>query len=273
MNDHELEQWIKEIAPDAGDSRAAAKRVRAKLPKRRGRVLHLIPAYAAAAAVVVLTVLVVAWPREQRTNPDSTVAPRPEVITTQDAPAFQARVRRSDAQGWVLDAGASDGVRVGDQFRTSDGVLTVRRVAVFESYVEGAKTRVGATVWMDTLTPAIERSQNYSEFGGDPGGFYVFGAVIEPAPVATARALGISNGQALHVVETLGTLWSKDGVEPTLASRLGLTTGDIIVSVNGVNVKTLADFAQALDWTGRVTSPNVRVIRNQRQVTLGAESK
>jgi membrane-associated protease RseP (regulator of RpoE activity) len=106
--------------------------------------------------------------------------------------------------------------------------------------------------------------------GGDPAGFFSFGAVLDALPVVEARMLGIADGRALRVAETIpAVLRDFDAApEPTLAARLGLRAGDVLVSVNGYLVADLHQLTNALEWSRRSGEIQATVIRGSRTLEL-----
>jgi len=267
---------LRKHAPPRVDSTAAAQRVMARVNATRpaGRLVALrwLAAAASVAAVVVIAV-VLTQPRE--TLPaDEPVADKPASLPTATEnrrdhawPEIVAFVRRDG----VIDAGLKDGLRVGDTLEGPGGAeARVTAVGVFEARIAAAApfsrgTRLIARV----TTEAQKRAARYAEFGGDPGAFFEFGVLVSALSLAEARLLGISDGHALRVEESLGSILRGEGQpQPTLASRLDLRAGDVILEVNGATVRTANDFAQALGWSLDPQRLSIRILRNGKQLDL-----
>ena len=79
-----------------------------------------------------------------------------------------------------------------------------------------------------------------------------------------------ADGAALRVDETIPALLKDAGGAPqsTIAAQLDLRTGDVIVEVNGTNVRNENEFAKALGWSLDPRMLSIRVLRNGKQVDL-----
>jgi hypothetical protein len=187
-------------------------------------------------------------------------------------PEIVAIVRGGDDDGQWIDAGLKDGLRVGDTLEGPGGASArVTAVGVFEARISAASTfSRGTELRARITTEAQKRAAKYAEFGGDPGALLEFGVLVSAMPLAEARMLGISDGGALRVDEVIGATIKdpRTAPQPTLASRLDLRAGDVIIEANGLSVRTVNDFANALGWSLEPTRLTIRVLRNGKQLDL-----
>ena len=288
----ELIALLAKHAPPQPDSRAGAQAVMARLraaetPAPRGRLFTmrwLVPLVGAAAAVAIAFVVLSTPPNQTTPNTPPLVSdkddPAPDtdrraVVIRHDRawPEIVGTVRNENAEGVTIDAGLKDGLRVGD---TLDGPQNTRvrviAVGVFESRVSvsGGTLVPGTELRARVTTDAQKRAAQFADFGGDPGAFYQFGALVSALPLSEARMLGISDGAALRVDETIPALLKDAGGAPqsTIAAQLDLRTGDVIVEVNGTNVRNENEFAKALGWSLDPRMLSIRVLRNGKQTDL-----
>lgn len=279
----ELVALLQKYAPPAVDSRKGAQAVMARLggvrPRARLHLLIRLAPVTAAAALVAVALLIFTPPPEQPETPAPVAkhddAPAPthtDIRRERGYPEIVATVRGSSGDGLLIDAGAKDGLRVGDELSAAGGVKArVTAVGIFEARIsaDGPLSR-GAEVRARAATEAQQRAAGFAEFGGDPGAFLEFGALVSAMPLADARMLGISDGAALRVDETLPALLRdpQSAPAPTLAAQLDLRAGDVIIEVNGSHVRTLNDFGQALGWSRDPRLLTVRILRNGKQLDL-----
>ena len=226
----ELIALLQKHAPPAPDSRRGAEAVlqRLRTPQTapRGNLLFLRwagPLVGAAAVVAIAFVVLNSSPNSDHTNAPPTVAeketPAPavsQVVIRHDRswPEIEAVVRGQSADGLLIDAGLKDGLRVGDVLQGPRGVQArVSAVGVFEARVSvtGGKALPGTEFRARVTSDAQKRAASFSDFGGDPGAFFEFGAVVSAMPLGEARMLGISDGAALRVDETIPALMKDAG--------------------------------------------------------------
>lgn len=268
---------LRKHAPPAPDVARARMAVLSRLPD--GRVIALRwagSAVAAAAAVMIAVVLL--------QSPPEVVPHAPPAPSAPDAPMAASRgtalsrlavvVRGPSADGWRIDAGLKDGLRVGDTLQGGSGTYRVSAVGIFDARITGEKVLArGERLSREIDTPALRRAEAFEALGGDPGAFFDLGAVFDAAPTHDARALGFADGRALVVAEVIRQVLRNFDAAPqaTLASKLGLRAGDVIVSVNGFSVADLNQLATALQWTRRSSTLQATVIREGRTIELSAE--
>lgn len=262
---------LRRHAPPAPDVERNRDAVMARLPGGRVRYIHWMGAAAAAAASVSIALLLLQ-------DPSAPPAATPGDNTTVTTPAarghvpaqLEAVVRGASADGWRIDAGLKDGLRVGDRLIGPRGEYQVVAVGIFDARVKGEGLTSGDRLGTQRATAPMLRAAKLATFGGDPGGFYDFGAVFESLPVTQARNLGLGNGRGLRVAETIPSLLRDfDGApEPTLASRLGLLRGDVIVRANDHPAQDLNQLANALQSSRRSGMLRATVIRNGRTLEL-----
>jgi hypothetical protein len=181
-------------------------------------------------------------------------------------------MRAIDGELLTLDTGLLRGLRVGDELRAGQTVARVSAVGIFsaQARLEKGKAARGDRL-VTPLTEAIRREQRFEFIGGDPGALYDFGAVIEALPPQEARVRGISNGRALVVVESIAAILRAQGVETSLAGNLGLQTGDVILSCNGLPVEDIAQFVNALEMSRRGGTLKIEVLRGTKEVELASK--
>jgi membrane-associated protease RseP (regulator of RpoE activity) len=263
---------LRRHAPPPPDVEHGRDAVLGRLPQGRVRYLNWAgAAVGAAAAVLIGFVLLSQEPPTNTTpapTPDLAVAPGPR---SSAEPQLVAVVRGASADGWRVDAGLKDGLRVGDRLHGEHGEYTVAAAGIFDARVKGdAEPAKGERLTRALDNAALRRASTLASVGGDPGGFFDFGAVFEVMPVAEARSTGIADGRALRVVETIaGVLRDFDSApQSTLASKLGLREGDLMVQVNGYEVPDLNKLAAALEWSRKSRVVQATVIRNGRTIEL-----
>ncbi len=263
---------LRRHAPPPPDVEHGRDAVLARLPQGRVRYLNWAGAAVGAAAAVLIAFVLLSQDPPTNTPP----APTPDFATnpgprSNAEPQLVAVVRGASADGWRVDAGLKDGLRAGDRLLGERGEYTVSAVGIFDSRVTGEVTpATGERLARALDNAALRRATAMQSVGGDPGGFFDFGAVFEVMPVAEARASGIGDGRALRVVEAIaGVLRDFDGApQPTLASKLGLHEGDLMVQVNGHEVPDLNKLAAALEWSRKSGMVQATVIRNGRTIEL-----
>lgn len=246
----------------------------AKLPEGRLVALRWAGSAVAAAAAVMIAVVLLQSPPQPvpMAPPAAGSAPAPMAAARGPVePRLVAVVRGPSAQGWRIDAGLKDGLRVGDKLEGAGGIYTVSAVGIFDSRVTGEHAPArGDKLSLEINTPALLRAGNFEVLGGDPGAFFDLGAIFEALPTQQARALGISDGRALVVTEVIRlVLRDFDGPpQATLAANLGLRAGDVLAGVNGFAVPDLNQLANALEWTRRSGKLQATVIRDGRTLEL-----
>lgn len=267
---------LRRHAPPPPDVERARMAVLARLPAGRSYTLAWAgPAIGAAAAVLITVLLLTQEPPQpvDHTTPAPIVGTTPaaEVVRGGAAPQLVAVVRGPSGDGWRIDAGLKDGLRTGDTLTAGGREYTVSAVGIFESRVKGAAAPArGDRLTRAIDTEALQRAEAMAAIGGDPGGFYDFGAVFEALPVSDARNQGFADGNALRVAEVIRSVLRDFSASPeaTLAAALGLQAGDVIVSVNGYEVGNLNGLANALQWTRASGMLNVTVLRDRRTLEL-----
>lgn len=259
---------LRRHAPPPPDSELVRAAVLSRLPQ--SRVIPLRWAASAVGAAAALLIVVMLFTRDA-------APPEPSVPTTSPAAIgdslrrLVAVVRGPSGEGWRIDAGLQDGLRVGDKLTGPRGEYTVAAAGIFDSRVSGASAPArGEKLHRPQDQPAMRRAAALTAMGGDPGGYYSFGAVFDAVPVVEARMLGIADGRALRVAETIpAVLREFDAApEPTLAARLGLRAGDVLVSINGYTVSDLHQLANALEWSRSSNHAQATVIRAGRPIEL-----
>lgn len=257
--------------PDVARARAA---ILQSLPEGRLVALRWAGSAVAAAAAVMIAVVLLQSPPEPvpMAPPATESAPAPMAASRGPAaPRLVAVVRGPSAQGWRIDAGLKDGLRVGDRLEGAGGIYTVSAVGIFDSRVHGdhAPTR-GEKLSREINTPALLHARSFEALGGDPGAFLDLGAIFEALPTLQARVLGISDGRALVVTEVIRLVLRDFDGQPqaTLAANLGLRAGDVLAGVNGFAVSDLNQLAGALEWTRRSGKLQATVIRDGRTLEL-----
>ncbi|MCB9893643.1 MAG: hypothetical protein H6839_04265 [Planctomycetes bacterium] len=280
----ELVALLKRHAPPAVNARAGAEAVMKRIGKPRGRLLRvgtwLPPLVGAAAAVALAFVIFSPKPDVQPTTPPEVaankVAPAPtqaEIRHDRSFPEIVALVRGNSGDGVLIDAGLKDGLRVGDMLLGSGGVKArVTALGVFDARVAvtGGVPVKGAELRTPVTTEAQSRAAKYADFGGDPGAFLEFGVLLSAMPLSEARMLGISDGAAMRVDETIPALLRDPASAPqaTLAAQLDLRAGDVLVEVNGAHIGSSNDLGNALGWSLDPKLLTVRILRNGRQLDL-----
>lgn len=281
---------LQKHAPQVPDSKAASRAVLARLQANQqtqpaGKLLVLRwagPLIAAAAAVAVAFVLFSTPPAQTNSDTPPAIADKPApapdrgplvIRTDRQWPEIVAVVRYISADGVLIDAGLKDGLRVGDTLEGPQGVQArVTSVGVFDARVSlsGGKPARGDELRARVSTEAQKRAASFAGFGGDPGAFFEFGALVSALPLSEARMLGVSDGAVLRVDESIPALLkgADTAPQPTLASQLDLRAGDVIVEVNGAHVRNEDELARALGWSLDPRLLNVRVIRNGKQLDL-----
>jgi hypothetical protein len=261
---------LKRHAPPMPSSQAGTQAVISRI-RTRGRlhVLRWAGPLTAAAAAVAVAFFIFAPIDEHQPN---TVADKPRESTT------PVEIRRDRAypeivavvRGETIDAGLKDGLRVGDVLEGPGGATArVTAVGVFEARISAeVPFSRGVEVRARVSTDAQKRAAKFSEFGGDPGAFFEFGVLVSALSLNEARMQGIADGRALVVDEVIAATLKDGQVQSTLASRLDLRAGDIIIEANGATVRSVNDFAQALGWSLEPTRLNIRILRNGKQVDL-----
>lgn len=281
---------LKKHAPPMPDRQAGAQAVLDRIavdePAPAGTLHHLRwigPLVGAAAAAVVIAFVLSSPPATPQTgNAPAVIAdeeaaeetPTPLMIRHEhEYPDIVARVRAPAKGAFIIDAGLKDGLRPGDEMIGSGETrVKVDAAGIFVARVkviEGELSRHDELRARPVTAPQ-ERAARFDESGGDPGAFFQFGAVFSALPTSEARMMGISDGQAVRVDEVIPALLSDpdDSPSPTLAARLGLQREDVIVEVNGINVRNLGDFASALGWSLAPNLLTVSVLRDGKQLDL-----
>ncbi|MCC7509105.1 MAG: PDZ domain-containing protein [Planctomycetes bacterium] len=267
---------LRRHAPPPPDVEHARTAVLDRLPAGRSFTLAWAGPALGAAAAVLITVLLLT---QEASQPAHTTTPAPvadatpaaEVVRGGAAPQLVAVVRGPSGDGWRVDAGLKDGLRTGDTLSANGREYTVSAIGIFESRVKGTVAPArGDRLTRAIDTPALQRADAMAAIGGDPGGFYDFGAVFETLPVSDARNLGFADGNALRVAEVIRTVLRDFSASPetTLAAKLGLQVGDVIVSVNGYEAGDLSRLANALQWTRTSSMLQVTMLRDGRTVEL-----
>ncbi|MBZ0137461.1 MAG: hypothetical protein K8I27_13930 [Planctomycetes bacterium] len=281
----EMVALLQKHAPPPVDSRAGADAVLARLQARQpeGKVIPLrwlAPLIGAAAAVVITLFIIdggnkpvqpeTSPPPVARVDDDAPRGTQLDIRREQGFPEIVAYVRGTSGDGLLIDAGAKDGLRVGDKLIGANGFeARVTTIGIFEARISasGALSR-GAELRAKVESDPQQRAAQFSDFGGDPGAFLEFGALFSPLPPAEARMLGLADGAALRVDEVISTLLKGETPVRTLASRLDLRADDVVVEVNGAAIGSYNDLANALGWSRDPAMLNVKVFRNGRQLDL-----
>ncbi|MCC6466480.1 MAG: PDZ domain-containing protein [Planctomycetes bacterium] len=270
-----LAERLRRASPPATDPAAAARLVLARLQHRRkGRLLRAWAPAAGVAAAAALMAAMILLPDPSRVSPPAaTPAPAgPAAIVRGPAAAqITAVVLGPAGEGWRIDAGLKDGLRVGDVLvGPAETEARVAAVGIFESRVRAAKPLSrGARLRCEASSPAQQRAVRMAELGGDPGAFLDFGAVLDVAAPHLARSAGLSDSRAVIVTETIPALLRGPGdAEPSLCARLGLQTGDVLYEVNGLPVGNLAEVARALDLSRDGRLLTAKVVRAGKTVSL-----
>lgn len=263
----EMIALLRRHAPPPPDVEHGRDAVLARL--KPGRVFPLRWAASAVGAAAALLVAFMLFTHD---------SPLPEPATPEATPAvgdampqLVATVRGPSADGWRIDAGLQDGLRVGDKLAGPRGEFTVVAVGVFDARVVGSASPAhGERLYRPLDQPAMRRAAALQSMGGDPAGYFSFGAVFDAVPVVEVRMLGIADGRALRVAEAIPAVLRdfEAAPEATLAARLGLRAGDVLVSVNGHAVADLYQLAAALEWSRRSNHAQATVIRAGRPVEL-----
>jgi hypothetical protein len=270
---------LRKHAPPPVDARAGAQAVLARLERPSGRLVMFrwLAPLTAAAAVLVVTLLILQQghtPPPSRTAPPIADVPVPDTTAARserEYPEVVARVRGVSGDGLLISAGAKDGLRVGDVLHGPNGVeARVSAVGIFDARVTAAGLPRGTELRVDVRTEAQRRAARFAEFGGDPGAFFEFGALLTPLQPGEARILGIADGRALRVDEVITALLKDPDGDPvpTLAARLGLQPGDVMYEANGAATGSFNDLATALGWSHTQQQHHMRIIRNSRQLDL-----
>jgi len=279
-------------APTPPDVRAATVSILAALPEQpapKGQVLVMRWAAAgvATAAALMLAVLLV-LPSPQPLAPTDTAdrphedtgdaliedapQPAPRFMAPADVPELAVTVRGRSGDGWRIDAGLARGVRVGDVFEGPGGVdAKVVAVGIFDARVVcGTELALGTRLYTDAGSDPLLRAEQHRLSGGDPGALFDLGAVFDILPLAQARDLGIGDGRALVVVEVIPAILRNHATdpEPSLAARLGLQRGDVLLEVNGVPATDMNALVQALQWTRGSGALSATVLRQGRTIGL-----
>jgi hypothetical protein len=270
---------LQKHAPPAIDSRAGSRAVLMRLqPQGRLHVLRWLGPATGAAAAVIVALFIFGPDRGTPVEPTiGRLAPDPvpsaaEIRHDREFPEIVATVRGPSADGLLIDAGLKDGLRVGDELIGPGGVKArVTAAGIFEARIStDSPISRGAEVRARVSTEAQKRAARFTDFGGDPGAFLEFGVLVSATPLNEARMLGLSDGAALRVDEAIGVTMKDAKATPnaTLASRLDLRAGDVIVEVNGASVRTVNEFAQALGWSLDPKRLTIRVLRGGKQLDL-----
>jgi hypothetical protein len=259
---------LRRHAPPPPDVEHGRDAVLARLP--RGRVVPLRWAASAVGTAAALLIAFLLFTQDVAGPEPAEPAVTPADVSD-SLPRLIATVRGPSGDGWRVDAGLQDGLRVGDRLSSPRGEYTVTAVGIFDSRVNGpASPDRGEKLYRPLDQPAMLRAAALQSMGGDPAGFFSFGAVFDALPVVEARMLGIADGRALRVAETIpAVLRDFDAApEPTLAARLGLRAGDVLISANGYLVADLHQLANALEWSRRSGEIQATVIRGSRTLEL-----
>lgn len=271
---------LRRHAPPQTNAALGAAAVLGRLQQQRAERFNLMRwiAPAAGIAAAVLIVLVATLPDETRApmpvnQPVQPVAAPPVVERGPIPPALTARLRGPSGNGWRLDAGLKDGLRVGDTLAGAGGTSAqVVAVGIFDSRVRvnGVAAR-GQEFFIESLTATQQRAARMSELGGDPGALFDLGAVFDPMPMREARLAGLADGRALQVSEVISAILRDFEAEPqpSLAAKLGLRAGDVVVSVNGMQVRDFAGLYAALDYS-RGGAVSMIVLRGSATLELSA---
>ncbi len=275
-----LAALLRRNAPPPSNAAAGAAGVLLRLQQqtRQGKRFSLLHWLAPAAGIAAAAVIVVlaALPDDTRvpapTPVGVTPVSAPRVVRGPVQPGLRAVVRGTSGNGWRLDAGLKDGLRVGDTLHGKGGIAaTVVAAGIFDSRVriDSAETRRGDEFFIDSLNARQDRAARLAELGGDPGAFLDFGAIFDPLPMREAKLRGLNDGRAIGVQEVIPSILREFAgqPQPTLAAQLGLRAGDVLESVNGMQVRNLNDLATALGYSrsGQIT---MTVLRGSAAVEL-----
>lgn len=272
---------LRRHAPPASNPALGAAAVLGRLQQQRTGRFNLVRwlAPAAGLAAAALIVLVAMLPDETRAPMPVEAPVQPSAVTppVQRGPApaaLTARLRGPSGNGWRLDAGLKDGLRVGDRLTGRSGLSAVVVAAgIFDCRVrvDGLASR-GAEFVVESPNERQLRAARLSEHGGDPGALYDLGAIFDAMPMREARLAGLADGRALQVSEVISAILRdfEGEPQPSLAARLGLRAGDVVVSVNGMQVRDLAGLYAALDYS-RSGAVSMTVLRGSATLELSAK--
>ncbi|MHC4840493.1 MAG: hypothetical protein ACYTDT_05950 [Planctomycetota bacterium] len=270
---------LERYGPPPADSVVGREAVLSQLPAGRKLSLWqwLVPATGTAAAALIAVVLLSDPSTPVSNNPVDVVNVTPakadtEVDTAEPELGLEVRMIRPIEDGWLLDRGLSQGLRIGDELVAGGVKIRVTSTGIFRSrgqVLEGKPSR-GENLRSSSLSPAMKRAADLRNFGGDAGGFYVFGAGLEILSVDEAREHGIEHGTAIRVRETFPAIYQPDTgkLDVTLAARLGLQVGDVLLQIDGKPVPDFAAFTQALGWQSDKSLLMARVLRNGSPLDL-----
>ncbi len=279
----EMIALLRRHAPPRCDAKAASLRVMQRLdarPQRTHVLAWLAPLGLAAAACAVVAVMVFAPVDDRPQTPAPSVAAHEtpgELSPFNAVPAgavVSVRVRSVSGEVITLDAGLTRGLRTGDLLQSGQSQVRVTAAGIFVSHgrVEsGSPPQRGERFWVEALTPAMRRMQQFEFVGGDAGALYDFGAVFESLPLPEARRRGLASGRALVVVETIGSLLRGEVVEPSLAGRLGLQAQDVLLQVNGQSIENLNELLLTLEQSRQNGALRFRVLRGAQEVELATK--
>lgn len=273
-------ELLRRHAPAPPDVVAGARSVMLRLSSGRdipgadGR-LHFLaiagPIAAALAAGVVIALFIMAPAPDVPTNNPGTDA-GPLAAASQPAPEMRScTVRTRDGSTVILDRGLTAGLRTNDVFTGAGGArVRISAMGIFfsQALVEAGSPQPGGRLECEA-TPAMLRAQSAAG-GFDPGALYEFGAVLAEMPAPEARRLGFAGGRALAVREVITALLrmpTDNQAQATLAGRLGLQAGDVLLACNGYSIANVSDFTRALDSSRRVPV-TLLVLRNGKEVEL-----
>lgn len=268
-------------APPLPDVDFACDAVLSKLPSGNKFSIWkwLAPATGAAAAALIAVVML--------SNPDAvpadtpepatevTLNPAPEADSTpiaQPEPGLEVRAIKPVENGWLLNRGLAQGLRVGDTLSTDGIEIRVEAAGIFRSrgrVLEGKPSR-GENLRSLSLTAAMKYARDTRNVGGDAGSFYVFGASLDVLSREEAQKLGIEHGTALQVREVFSSIFQPENGEnqATPAAKLGLQAGDILLKIDGQPVPDYATFGKVLGWQTEKLWLTTRVIRNGTPLEL-----
>ncbi|MEE9311628.1 MAG: PDZ domain-containing protein [Planctomycetota bacterium] len=273
-----LERHAPPPPPDVDFARDA---VLLKLPSGRRLSIWkwLAPATGAAAAALIAVVML------STSTPSTTVAPEPtsevalntapEVDSTpvaQPELGLEVRAIRPIENGWLLNRGLAQGLRVGDTLITNGIEIRVEAAGIFRSrgrVLEGKPSR-GENLRSLSLTAPMKYARDTRNVGGDAGSFYVFGASLNVLSREEAQESGIEHGTALQVREVFSSIFQPESGEnkATPAAKLGLQAGDILLKIDGQPVPDYATFGKVLGWQTEKLWLTARVIRNSAPLEL-----
>lgn len=270
-------------APPKPDFDLARDTILAQLPAgRKISLRYWLTSVVSAAAIVLVSVFMFQDPPE---TPDSPSGPAPSVvglteITVEDIPDTEAKPElglevhaiKPVSDGWLLNRGLTQGLRVGDTLETAGINLQVTAAGVFQSrgrVLEGKPSR-GESLRSSSLTATMKHARNTRDFGGDAGGFYVFGASFDLLSIEQAKDLGIEHGTALQVREIFSSIYQPNHGESivTPAAKLGLQAGDVLLKIDGQPVPDFVTFGKVLGWQIEKNWLTARVLRNGAPLDL-----